>query len=99
MEQAINECFLITFAETITNVSILETITLLKTNARYLMFVACHCSETHKLTVAPAGTSSWCPRLAAPHSAQPSCWRASGLADHVQFSFLTQRVSNLELTC
>lgn len=40
MEQETNECFLITFADTITNISIHGTISLLKANARSLMFVA-----------------------------------------------------------
>lgn len=52
----------------------------------------------HKLTVAPGGVSFWCPRLAAPHSAQPSHWRASSLAGHAHF-FLTQRLRDLEPAC
>lgn len=53
MEQVINESFLITFPDTITNVSTLETITLLKTNARYLILAASHCSETQRADCSP----------------------------------------------
>lgn len=95
IEQTINEFLLITFAETITNVSIFETITLLK-KSQLLMFVSSCCSKAQRLCPwegHPHGVPGWqLPAL------PPSHWRISRLTGYEQL-FLTQKEGDLEPTC